>query len=714
MYLRRPRRKFFIESLEGRWLLSASMPMIAYPASAGGPVPLADPFPAGNTSPVGFTPAQITQAYGVDAIRFGSIVGDGSGQTIAIVNAFDNPRLVSSTDPGYANSDLHKFSIAFGLPDPPSFKKVDQNGGTNYPASDSGWANEAALDVEWVHAIAPKANIILVEAKSSALSDLIAAATNYARNQPGVSVVTMSFAAPEAASETNFDTYLTTPAGHAGITFLAATGDTGAPAGYPSYSPNVLSVGGTTLTLSSGNYGSEVGWSGSGGGESQFEPRPNFQNVLDQTGNHRLVPDVALNANTNTGVAVYDSFNGGAAPWYKVGGTSLSTPIWGALIAIANQGRSIQSLGNLDGVSQTLPRLYQLNSGDFHDITSGNNDFAATAGFDLVTGRGTPRANLLVAHLAGGNSVFGTIFNDANGNGSRDGTEPVYAGWGCFLDLNNNGVRDALDIRVLANANGVYSFSDLPGGTYHINQATPAGWKRTNTSITVTVNYGTVVTAKHIAVQELNPAPGSISGLMFNDRNGDGLKQQGEPVLAGWGCFLDFNNDGIFNGSDVRALADENGQYSFNNLAANVTYHVRQKTPTGWKRTSPGGNPFNVPLAGGQTVTVNHANTQASISGTVFNDTNGNGVKDVGETGLFGWGVFIDRDGNRLFSAGDTRVFADENGNYSFFDLFAGTYNINEAVPTGYQRTTPTLAGHTITVTTGQIVTGKLIGNRAM
>src|SRR5438874_2128610 len=142
-----------------------------------------------NRIEFGFTPTQIRQAFGIEAIKFGSIVGDGTGQTIAIINAYDNPKLVSSTDANYNNSDLHKFNVAFGLPDPPSFKKVDQFGGTNYPATDSHWANESALDVEWVHAIAPKANILMVEARSASLDDLItqpdgarvAGAVEYAR-----------------------------------------------------------------------------------------------------------------------------------------------------------------------------------------------------------------------------------------------------------------------------------------------------------------------------------------------------------------------------------------------------------------------------------------------------------------------------------------------------------------------------------------------------
>lgn len=319
------------EPLEDRRLLSVSAGiMTAHPLTSllGSPQVEGTQFPPGGTTPVGFSPSTIRHVYGIDAIRFGSIVGDGSGQTIAIVNAFDNPKFVNSTDAGFSSSDLHKFDAQFGLPDPPSFRKVDQDGGTSFPTSDPVWANETALDVEWVHAIAPKASLLLVEANSADLTDLIQSGVNFARRQPGVSIVTMSFAAPEASSETGFDTYFTGTSGHQGVTFVAASGDNGSPGGYPAFSPNVVSVGGTSLTVSGSTYAGETGRAKSGGGESQFEGKPFYQLSLDQSSSNRLSPDVAFDADPNTGVSVYDSFNGGAKPWYKIGGTSFSAPVW--------------------------------------------------------------------------------------------------------------------------------------------------------------------------------------------------------------------------------------------------------------------------------------------------------------------------------------------------------------------------------------------------
>jgi subtilisin-like proprotein convertase family protein len=354
--------------------------------------------PAGSPAPVGLTPAQIRSAYGFDAVAFGSVTGTGEGQTIAIIDAYDNPKFVSSTSPGFASSDLHYFDAAFGLPDP-VFTKVNQSGGTAYPTGDTGWGTEIALDVEWAHAVAPRAAILLVEANSPSYADLFAAVV-YAKSVPGVSAVSMSFGGNEFSGETSYDDTFTTPAGHAGVTFLASTGDSGAPGGYPAYSPRVVAVGGTRLTVGSdGSYGGETGWSGSGGGVSTVEAKPGYQAALTANA-RRSIPDVALDADPASGAAVYDSYSQGtAAPWIGVGGTSLSAPMWAGLIAVADQGRALAGQGSLDGFTQTLPKLYALAAADFHDVTAGNNGFAATAGYDLVTGLGTPIAPLVARDL---------------------------------------------------------------------------------------------------------------------------------------------------------------------------------------------------------------------------------------------------------------------------------------------------------------------------
>ena len=400
------------EMLEERQLLAADLSYEEVGelwAASLGTEPIATPLTnvvaeplAGTASPSGFSPAQIRTAYGFDQVYFqnNTIVGDGTGQTIAIVNAYHTPN---------AASDLAAFSAYYGLPNAPSFVQVDQNGGTAYPATQGGWALETALDVQWVHALAPGANILLVEANTANFSDLFAA-VDYARNVPGVSVVSMSWGAGEWAGETFFNQYLTTPVGHAGVTFFAAAGNSGGPGVFPAYSPNVVAVGGTSVTLNGSNQIiSETAWSGSGGGISQYQAQPSWQNgVVTQSATQRVMPDVAFLGNPNTGVAVYDTFNNSpGTPWSKVAGTSFAAPSWASLVAVANQGRTLAGLPVFD-MNALMTRLYTMPASNFNDITSGSStgvSQSAGVGYDAVTGRGTPKAALIVDSLVGVSSA---------------------------------------------------------------------------------------------------------------------------------------------------------------------------------------------------------------------------------------------------------------------------------------------------------------------
>ncbi len=340
-------------------------------------------------------PAQIRSFYGLNQVMFNTGSGqsinlDGKGQTVAVVDAYDMPTI---------SNDVNVFSNYFGLPSA-SVQKATPQG---QPAADTaGWSFETALDVEYAHAAAPGANILLVEAKSDSLDSLLGA-VDYARQQAGVVSVSMSWGTSEWPGETNYDSLFTTPAGHQGVTFVAATGDSGSKGGpaWPAVSPNVVAVGGTSLQMASGSTtgGQESGWSGSGGGMSWYEAEPSYQKGVQSTG-YRTGPDVSLSADPRSGVYVYDSYDGG---WFTMGGTSAATPIMAGLIAVADQGRALQGNSSLDGPTQTLPALYgaaKTNySANFNDITTGSNGFRAGRGYDLVTGLGSPHAPGLVATL---------------------------------------------------------------------------------------------------------------------------------------------------------------------------------------------------------------------------------------------------------------------------------------------------------------------------
>ncbi len=320
--------------------------------------------PSISALPAGLSPDVVKSAY-----SFSTSSTAGSGMTIAIVDAYDDPT---------AESDLAVFSSTFGLPACTTanwcFKKVNQTGGPRYPRADAGWALEISLDVQWAHAIAPGAKILLVEADSNSFTNLLAA-EDYAKVH--AQYVSNSWGASEFSGETSYDSHFL----QNGVSFFVSAGDAGLPAEYPSSSPNVISVGGTRLQFSSGTFADETAWSEGGGGCSIYESATSAQSGFGQYGQvtcagSRSTPDVSLVADPASGVAVYDSTRyQGQKGWFIIGGTSASSPMWAARSAVA-------------GVVVNSASVYA-SSISYRDITSGNNGAPCLVGFDLCTGRGS-------------------------------------------------------------------------------------------------------------------------------------------------------------------------------------------------------------------------------------------------------------------------------------------------------------------------------------
>ena len=318
-----------------------------------------------------YAPAYLRSAYNAPSMSA------GSGETVAVIDAYDDPS---------AASDLAAYRSYFGLP-PCSvasgcFTKVNQRGATSpLPSSNASWAQEISLDLDMVSAICPACRILLVEASSAAMPAL-GSAVNEAVAL-GAVAVSNSYGAAEYSSET---TDATTYFDHPGVAITASAGDSGYGAEFPASSPLVTAVGGTTLNQLSATgtrNATETVWSNSGSGCSAFEPKPTFQR--DSGCTNRTVVDVAAVADPNTGVWVYDSFAGG--PWDVVGGTSVAAPIVASFFALAGTP-----------VAGTYPNSYlYADPGGLNDITSGSNgschpSYLCTAGpgYDGPSGLGTP------------------------------------------------------------------------------------------------------------------------------------------------------------------------------------------------------------------------------------------------------------------------------------------------------------------------------------
>ena len=636
--------------------------------------------PDGSPSTSGLTPTQVRVAYGMDAynnsgvlgnaIAFRGIQGDGTGQTIAIVDAYDDPS---------ALGDLTQFSSTYNLPQfnsagLPTFQKLNQSGGTSLPSTDpageyngsnNDWEIEESLDIEWAHAMAPMANIILVEANSDGNSDLFQAAQT-AAGQLGVVAVSMSWGMPELPGETNTDsTDFTTPSGHlggatstpvystalveagntvtftaantfttgesvtiagaapagfngthtilsatasgftytdttsglgtattqataaidlaGGVTFLTSAGDSGAYTSstsiitpqYPATSPNVVAVGGTSLTVNENSsneysYGGETSWGngvssgtlgGGGGGISSYESQPSYQSSAANaySATQRTYPDVSADAESS--VLIYDSYvTSGYGPWLKVTGTSVACPLWAGMIAVADQGRAIAGLGSLDGPSQTLPELYSLAasnsySADFNDITTGNSIGPTTGSpsyfpgtsYDLATGLGSPKAAALIPQLAVGLANTLAIAQGPSSAAAGASITPaiivdVENAAGQIVTADNSSVTISigsnpsngllLGTRTVAAVNGVATFTglsiDTAGKGYTLVASDGGLATATSAAFNITANSAQP-TLSTPASTPLNPVSGKTASLSVL-----GADPQGETLTYTW------------------------------------------------------------------------------------------------------------------------------------------------------------------------------------
>jgi subtilase family serine protease len=327
--------------------------------------------PAATTGPTGLNPADLASAYKLNTAA-------GAGQTVAIVDAFDDPN---------AESDLAVYRSQFGLPPCTTangcFRKVNQSGGTTPPRANSSWAQEISLDLDMVSAICPNCKILLVEATSNSLANLEAAVDEAARL--GANAISNSYGGSETSSETTDEQHYN----HPGIAITVSSGDNGFGVEFPAASQFVTAVGGTHLVKSNTTRGwTETTWSGAGSGCSAFIKKPTWQ--TDTGCARRTVADVSAVADPNTGVSVYDTFHvSGGGGWLVFGGTSVASPIVASVYALAGNAGTV-----------TYGSFPYSHTASLFDVVSGSNGTCspaylctATTGYDGPTGLGTPNGS---------------------------------------------------------------------------------------------------------------------------------------------------------------------------------------------------------------------------------------------------------------------------------------------------------------------------------
>ena len=392
-------------------LLPASWGKIASGARCFGTIvtPKGDKGPAATSGPSGLAPADIQSAYGLPRLT-----ATDSKATVAIVDAYDDPN---------AEADLKTYRAQFGLSACTTangcFKKVGQDGSSKLPSADAGWAEEISLDLDAVSAACQDCSIVLVEANSASDSDLMTAVKTAINLNPAAISLSWGGTEDNTITGAGLDGVLQS-AQAKGIPVTVSTGDSGYGVEWPASSRYVTAVGGTTLTKS-GSTWSEKAWSGSGSGCSKYEPALAWQQAIPALASAckmRAVADVAADADPNSGLAIYDTYNScpfngsilsflcsilsafglvqGATGWVQVGGTSLASPLVASVYALIHA----KALTVSSGAPNQWPYA---NPGLFSDVTNGSNGSCGTTtvlctagtGWDGPTGLGTPKGSAI-------------------------------------------------------------------------------------------------------------------------------------------------------------------------------------------------------------------------------------------------------------------------------------------------------------------------------
>ncbi|MBX7105635.1 MAG: MBG domain-containing protein [Gemmataceae bacterium] len=338
---------------------------------------------------------------------------------------------------------------------------------------------------------------------------------------------------------------------------------------------------------------------------------------------------------------------------------------------------------------------------------------------------------LLAAYVTSGTSntkITGTVYDDLDGNGTRNNGEDGVSGWRVYLDLDNSGTwnTDAVgDIEpsALTNVDGDYTISKLQPGTYRVGDVVQAGWTATAPAFRDVTVVNNKTSSK---IDFLNFGPGTITGTVWNDENADGIRAKdpgtGEYTdlgLANWKVFLDINKNKIADVGEPATLTDADGKYTFSNVPPG-DYEVTEVQPAGWDISPTFDIHQTASVVSLGTATRNFGNfslVNGSITGTVWNDQNGDGIRAVDGTGAFtepgleGWTIFLDTNLNGVADPGESKTLTDADGNYSFVSVPAGDYEVTEVLPASWDVAPTYDIKTTAHVTIGEASTGNDFAN---
>ncbi|WP_407638943.1 putative Ig domain-containing protein [Actinacidiphila yeochonensis] len=490
-------------------------------------------------TPSGYGPTDLKSAYNLPT--------GGSGQTVAIVDAQDDPN---------AESDLASYRSQYGLAACTTangcFKKVNQSGGTSYPSADSGWAGEISLDLDMVSAVCPQCHILLVEATSASMSDL-GTAVNEAVSL-GAKYVSNSYGGDEDSSDTTADSQYFN---HPGVAITVSSGDEAYGAEYPASSKYVTAVGGTSLKTSSSTRGwTETVWKtssteGTGSGCSAYDAKPTWQ--TDTGCSKRTVADVSAVADPATGVAVYDSY--GASGWQVYGGTSASSPIIASVYALAGTP-----------AAGTVPASYPYaHTSSLNDVTSGNNgscsvSYLCTAGtgYDGPTGLGTP--NGTAAFTSGSGSTGGNTVTVTN-----PGSRSTATGTAVSLQVS---ASDSASGQSLA-----YSASGLPAGLSISSSGLISGTPTTagTYSVTVTATDGTGASGSASFTWTVTGSGGGTGGCTASQVIANPGFESGTASWTASSGVIDDSTDAPAHAGNYKAWLDGYGTTHTDTVSQSVT-----------------------------------------------------------------------------------------------------------------------------------------------